>query len=404
MITGMLVEISEAKFAGMDEISGIGGVLSPIFRTWWRHHFDYRQFGDSSNTTRKLHGDNRNRKKAGMLSERNSLLQPGTKAPSFSLVGANRETMALSDQAGRRIALLFLPADISEELAIQLARYQDNVSVFADLNAVILAISAASPEELRQLAAEQQIQFALLSDSQKSVWRAYTGSDSNGTIQPTVFVIDEVGVIRASYEASRNPNLPGPLALARTIRKLNEVPKPVPVTELDWRIGPIDAPITLIEYSDYQCQHCREAAIVIEQIAAIYGDQVQIVHRHLPLRQAHLLAQLAAEAAEAAGAQGKFWEMHHRLFVANGALARDDLITYAHELGLDIVMFAEDLDNRRYEPLVNEDWLHATQSGIKLPPTLFINSVLLEGARTKEIISARVESLVEWPKRSQVCR
>ncbi|MEW5720156.1 MAG: thioredoxin domain-containing protein [Chloroflexota bacterium] len=322
------------------------------------------------------------------------MLQTGSQAPDFELPSVNHGTVSRRDLVGKRIAWLFLPSNVHEELGAQLTRYQENIATFEELNAAIVAISDASLEELQSLATSRQIKFALLSDPQKSVWKDFAAPDCNQPIQPTVFVTDEQNVIRAVYEAARNPNLPGPLALARAIRKLNDVPKPAPVTEQDWRIGPLNAPVTLIEYSDFQCQHCRELSHVIEQLIAAYGDKIQVVHRHLPLRQTHPLAQLAAEAAEVAGLQGKYWEMHHRLFAANDALEREHLIAYARELGLNVEQFIGDLNSHRGEASVNEDWTRAVQSGIKLPPTLFINSILFEGARTEAALRARIDGLL----------
>ena len=220
------------------------------------------------------------------------------------------------------------------------------------------------------------------------------GPEARAQIRPTAVLIDEEGRIRAVYDAARYPNLPGPQALARGLRKLNDVPRPAPVTGEDWRVGPLDAPVTLIEYSDYQCHHCAETAAVLKELTALYGERLLLVHRHFPLRQAHPLAQKAAEAAEAAGAQGKFWEMHHRLFAVGGALEREHLAAYASEIGLDTRRFLEELEGGRYEEAVNEDFRSAAASGVRLPPTLFVNGILFEGPRTMQALRARVDSLL----------
>ncbi len=322
------------------------------------------------------------------------MLQSGSLAPDFQLPSVNDGTLSRHDWSGKRMALLFLPSNVHEELGAQLTRYQDYINTFQELNTAIVAISDASLDALKALAAARLIQFPLLSDPDKSVWKHFSVPDADRPIQPTVFVTDERNVIRTVYEADRNPNLPGPLALARSIRKLNDAPKPAPVTDQDWRIGPPDAPVTLIEYSDFQCHHCRELSNVVEQLVAMYGNKLQVVHRHLPLRQAHPLAQLAAEAAEAAGRQGRFWDMHHRLFAANDALEREHLVEYAQELSLNVERFVDDLDNHRCEALVNEDWRQAVQNGIKLPPTLFVNSILIEGVRTVDSLRARIDGLL----------
>lgn len=119
-----------------------------------------------------------------------------------------------------------------------------------------------------------------------------------------------------------------------------------------------------------------------------------MIHRHLPLRHTHPLAQLAAEAAEAAGAQGRFWAMHDRLFAAGDALTREHLLRYAAELGLDLARFTVELDNHVHEPAVAEDFKRAVAGGIKLPPALFINGVLYEGAATGQALRERIETLL----------
>jgi protein-disulfide isomerase/peroxiredoxin len=326
-------------------------------------------------------------------------LPVGAAAPDFSLTTSVQMTVSLGQYRGKRVMLLFLPTPVHDKLGEQLTRYQENIQVFEELNSVILAISEMSPERLQQLAAARHIQFILLSDPSRNVWRQYTLADRDAPMETTAFGIDEQGLIRVVYEAAHNPNLPGPLALARALRKLNDVPRPAPITTNDWRIGTSDAPVTVIEYSDYQCQHCRALLHVLEQLVMTYGDTLQVVHRHLPLRQTHPLAQLAAEAAECAGAQNKFWEMHHRLFAADGALERDDLVGYARELDLDVERFTRDLDTHSFEHKVNGDWRQAVQSRIKLPPTLFINSILFEGPRTVTALSARIDSFLESAKR-----
>lgn len=319
-----------------------------------------------------------------------SMLQPGSRAPEFSLPAARGEgRISLQDFAGKRVVLLFLPPTVSEALGEQLQRYQDSLAVFSDLHAHLLAISETSPEPQHVPAP-----FVLLADPARAVWRLYAGVEVDQPMRPTAVLIDEDGRIRGVYDSDRYPHLPGPQALARGIRKMSEVPRPAPVTRDDWVAGPLDATVTLIEYSDYQCHHCAETASVLRELSAQYGDTLLVVHRHFPLRQAHPLAQKAAEAAEAAGAQGKFWEMHHRLFAAHGDLDRGRLLGYASEIGLDFQRFVDELDGGRFEEAVNQDFRAAVASGVRLPPTLFVNGILLEGPRTLQALRTRVDGLL----------
>ncbi len=318
------------------------------------------------------------------------MLPPGARAPAFSLSAAREGgQISLRDYGGKRVVLLFLPSTMSEGLREQLQRYAEAMPVFAELNAQILAVSEAFPEE-REVPAP----FVLLADPERAVWRRYAGAGADQPVGPTAVLIDEEGTVRGVYESDRYPHLPGPQALARGIRKMREVPRPAPVTREDWALGPLGAAVTLIEYSDYQCHHCAETAAVLGELRAQYGDRLLVVHRHFPLRQAHPLAQKAAEAAEAAGAQGKFWDMHRRLFAARGDLERTHLLGYASEIGLDVPRFVDDLGSGRHEEAVNQDFRAAVASGVRLPPTLFVNGILFEGPRTVQALRARVDGLL----------
>src|SRR5579862_5797312 len=119
----------------------------------------------------------------------------------------------------------------------------------------------------------------------------------------------------------------------------------VPVTARDHAIGPADAPVTLVEYGDYECPHCGRVHAVVDEMLTRYGPRMRFVYRHFPLVKFHPKAKLAAEAAEAAGAAGgeeKFWAMHHLLFTHQAALAPPDLLQYAREIGLDTARFEQD--------------------------------------------------------------
>jgi Na+/H+ antiporter NhaA len=143
--------------------------------------------------------------------------------------------------------------------------------------------------------------------------------------------------------------------------------------------GPAKAPVTVVEYGDFECPYCGEAELGIREILADYGE-VRYVWRHLPLTDVHPHAQLAAEGSEAAGAQGKFWEMHDQLLEHQGALNADDLIGYARELGLDANRFARDLANDAGAARIDEDIDSADLSGVSGTPTFFINGKRHHGA------------------------
>lgn len=322
------------------------------------------------------------------------MLPIGSRAPLQAVPRSKASSgPAEASYSGQRLVIIFLPAIVSPELAAALARFGEQIGMFTDQGAGVIGMSPAAGHDLQTLSAALGLPFPLLSDLDRRAAAAFGALDDKGSVLPTVYVVDEDGVVRAAFDAERYPNLPNPAAVARALRKLNDVPRPAPVSNDDWRLGPTDAQVVLIEYSDYQCGYCRALHLALEAVLRDLGDRLLLVHRHLPLRATHPLAQLAAEAAEAAGAQGRFWDMHHRLFAAEGALEREQLIAYAEELGLDVPRFVAELDGRVYQEAVNDDFKRAVAGGIKLPPTLFINGVLYEGPRSAAQLSERIASL-----------
>ncbi len=164
--------------------------------------------------------------------------------------------------------------------------------------------------------------------------------------------------------------------------------------------GPMRAPVTLVEYGDFECPYCGRAEPVVRELLAETGD-LRYVFRHLPLTDVHQHAQLAAEAAEAAGRQGEtaFWAMHDMLMGHQGALTKRDLLRYAAELGLDQAKFADDLKNHVGAAHVAEDVDSADLSGVSGTPTFFINGkrhygAYDIGALSEAVRSARARALI----------
>ena len=165
----------------------------------------------------------------------------------------------------------------------------------------------------------------------------------------------------------------------------------LPVGKRDHIQGPVDAPVTLVEYGDYECPHCGRAYPIIKAIQRRMGARLRFVYRNFPLRESHPHAQQAAEAAEAAGAQGKFWEMHDRLFDRQFALDGEYLIEYAGDLGLDVARFRKELGSGVYEPRVREDFRSGVTSGVNGTPTFFINGVRYDDSSEFEPLLAALE-------------
>jgi Na+/H+ antiporter NhaA len=156
--------------------------------------------------------------------------------------------------------------------------------------------------------------------------------------------------------------------------------------------GVDDALVTLVEYGDYQCPFCGQAEVVIRELLASFGDELRYVWRHLPLNDVHPNAQMAAEAAEAAAAQGMFWAMHDALLDHQDELRPTDLSRYATELGLDLERFWDDLRRRRHADRVAEDVGSADASGVAGTPSFFINGRRHEGAYDLATLTATVRA------------
>ena len=177
-------------------------------------------------------------------------------------------------------------------------------------------------------------------------------------------------------------------ATADTIIDLAEDVDP----EHDHIRGRVDAPVTLLEYGDFECPYCGQAAPVIDKLLAHFGDELRYVFRHLPLNDVHPNAQSASEAAEAAAAQDRFWEMHDVLMRNPDKLAPLDLYRHASELGLDLEDFSDDLRRRRHAGRVAHDVRSADASGVSGTPTFFINGRRHQGVYDIDTLTAAVKA------------
>jgi Na+/H+ antiporter NhaA len=156
--------------------------------------------------------------------------------------------------------------------------------------------------------------------------------------------------------------------------------------------GPREAPVTLVEYGDYQCPYCGQAEVAIRELLVSFGDELRYVWRHLPLNDVHPNAQMAAEATEAAAAQGAFWELNDMLLERQDALTASDLARYAEELELDVERFTDELRRREHAPRVAEDVATADASGVAGTPSFFINGRRHQGAYDVETLTAAVRA------------
>ncbi len=158
--------------------------------------------------------------------------------------------------------------------------------------------------------------------------------------------------------------------------------------ERDHVRGPVGAPLELVEFGGLECPFCGRATGVVEELRSRFGDDLRYVFRHLPLPEVHPHGELAAEATEAAGAQGAFWAMHDRLFAHQDQLEANDLLDHAAALGLDLGRFAQDLGDGTFSARVRADVASAEASGVGGTPTFFVNGVRHEGPTATDALAA----------------
>ena len=158
-----------------------------------------------------------------------------------------------------------------------------------------------------------------------------------------------------------------------------EAPKlAVPVNETDHMLGPDTARVVLLQYGDFECPTCEQAYPAVKLLLSKFGPKLRFVFRHFPLTEAHPNAQLAAEAAEAAGGQDKFWPMHDLLFQNQSHLKPKDLRHYAARLELDLVRFDFELSDQVYRQRVNEHVDSGKRSGVRSMPAFFVDGSLVD--------------------------
>jgi hypothetical protein len=141
----------------------------------------------------------------------------------------------------------------------------------------------------------------------------------------------------------------------------------------DHMLGASDAPLQLVEYTDFECPSCQAASVAIARVRKHLGDELLVVVRHFPIVDAHPVAMLAAEAVEAAGSQGRFWDMYRRIYRSRHPPTKGNLHRYAGALGLDVARFEKDMRDHAHAGRIREDFETGLQSGVNATPTIFVN-------------------------------
>jgi len=161
--------------------------------------------------------------------------------------------------------------------------------------------------------------------------------------------------------------------VAETVNRPHHFELTVPVSAVDHILGPEHAPVTVVEYGDFECPNCKQAVPAVKQLLARFAERVRFVYRHFPLEGVHPQALLAAEAAECAGAQGKFWPMHDLLFDSQPHLKPTQLHNYAQQVQLDMTRYTAEMDDHVYLQRIREHLRSGTASGVRSTPAFFVN-------------------------------
>lgn len=169
----------------------------------------------------------------------------------------------------------------------------------------------------------------------------------------------------------------------------------VPVDSTDHILGPHTARVTVVEYGDFECPDCKRVYPAAQMLVQHFGHRIGFVFRHFPLTEVHPRAELAAEAAEVAAAQGKFWEMHAKLFEHQGHLTDKHLRDYAHDLGLDMTRYDAELGDHIYLQRVQEHIAGGKRSGVRGTPTFYVNGELLDASAGMEPLFKRIHATLD---------
>jgi protein-disulfide isomerase len=167
-----------------------------------------------------------------------------------------------------------------------------------------------------------------------------------------------------------------------------------PVIPVDHVLGPEHAPVTVVEYADFECPNCKQAAPAVKLLLERFAERVRFVFRHFPVEEVHPHALMAAEAAECAGAQGQFWPMHDLLFEHQLHLKANQLHGYAERLRLDMARYSAEMDDHVYLQRIREHQQSARDSGVRATPSFFVNGRIQDVSFGINALFGAVEALL----------
>lgn len=331
----------------------------------------------------------------------NQALQPGDRAPEFRLKATPDQYVSLSELRGAPVILVFYPADWSAVCGDQLALYNELLSEFEKYGASIVGISVDGVWSHIAFAHDRKYRFPLLADFEPKgeVAKAYgVYRSDDGTAERALFVVDADGVIVWSHVSPIGIN-PGANGILNALQSLespaeDESDLTLPVSSRDHAWGHPDAPITLVEYGDYECPHCGAAHPVVKRLLSDLGSQVRFVFRNFPLTQIHPHAERAAEAAELGGDYGQFWAMHDLILENQLDLQLSTLLNHARSVGIDAEEFGLRLAQKEKLSRIKDDFMSGVQSGVNGTPTFFINGRRHSGGHDYDSLHAAMRSVL----------
>jgi protein-disulfide isomerase len=225
--------------------------------------------------------------------------------------------------------------------------------------------------------------------AKKEKMKAQKRTTMLAALLPFAFI---AGLLAGYIFWGRDGNQPSPAAAAQPTTAPNLTRYDVS-TDDDPAYGPENAPITIVEFSDYQCPYCTQwENQVWPQILKAYGDKIRLVYRDFPLSSIHSQAAQAAFAANCANEQNSYWPYHDKLFESKSGLGESALKEYASELNLDMTAFDECLSSQRYKDEVQADFDYAAKLGVNSTPTFFINGIALIGAQPFEVFKQVIDN------------
>ncbi len=300
----------------------------------------------------------------------------------LAMIGDRPVTDAqIEDLAGERLARIK-----AEEYAIKRQVLDEYIlQVLMEKEAKARNISV---EELRKREIDQKV--VLVTDDAKRAVYESNPAQFQGRAEAEALAQIESNLLRIRLQEARKRFMDS-LRQSNAVRILYAAPRVAIDTKNEPSKGLENAPVTLVTFSDYQCPYCSRIEPTLKQLERKYGNRLRMVFRDFPLSQIHPNATKSAEAAECARDQGKFWEMHDRLFSNQQALSPPDLKKSAADVGLDTSRFAECLDSGAKAAEWQRDLRDGQRYGVSGTPTVFINGRLIRGASTVESISAVVD-------------